>query len=392
MTDAKKHQRYWIDVVARALDVLEALEPQETALTLTEVSTRLGLSRSSLFRLLYTLEKKGWIERVQGGRKFRRVSRRRSYRVGYAMLSSQFPYSIDVSRGLQEAADRHGIELIVKDNCYNPEVALLNAEAFVREKADFVIECQAHERVAPVISHLLAEAGIPSLAIDIPQPGAVFFGANNYQAGLIAGEVLGEFAAARWAGQVDKLLMLELPDAGPIPQARIMGALNRVQGVLGPLPDADVIHINGKGTFADSFQVMRSVLKSIPENARILVAAINDPSAVGAVRALEAENRMANAAVVGHNATREARAELRKTNSCLIGSVGYFAEKYGEQIIPIVLKILDGVAVPPAVYIEHCLISGKNVDQYYPADAGEQEFREPGAPLVAYPPYATVFS
>jgi ribose transport system substrate-binding protein len=54
-------------------------------------------------------------------------------------------------------------------------------------------------------------------------------------------------------------------------------------------------------------------------------------------------------------------------NSCLIGSVGFFPEKYGEQIIPLVLKILAGEAVPPMVHIQHVFLNAKNLADYYPA-------------------------
>ena len=40
------------------------------------------------------------------------------------------------------------------------------------------------------------------IAIDIPHPGATYFGANNYQAGLLAGHYLARWAksagTARW--------------------------------------------------------------------------------------------------------------------------------------------------------------------------------------------------
>lgn len=391
MSRAEPNRRYLIEAVARALDVLRVLEPQGAALTLTDLAEKCGVSRSSMFRLLYTLENKGWVERVPGTRKYRRVGGRRKYRVGYAMESSQFAYSIDVTKGLLEAASRYGVDLLVRDNCYSAEVALLNAEAFVRERMDFVIECQVHERIAPVISHLLAAAGIPALAIDIPQPGAVFFGANNYQAGLIAGEALAEYAATHWGGRVDKLLLLELPDAGPIPQARMTGVVNKVVAVLGAPGPGDIIHVDCGGTLAGSYQVTRNLLRSLPRETKLLVAAINDPSAVGAVRALEEAGWAAQAAVVGHNATREARTELRKKNSCLIGSVGYFPEKYGEKIIPLVLKILEGAPVPPAVYVEHRLITAENLELYYPDSEPEETTPDAGETAQSYPPQLLAF-
>jgi ribose transport system substrate-binding protein len=47
----------------------------------------------------------------------------------------------------------------------------------------------------------------------------------------------------------------------------------------------------------------------------------------------------------------------------------YFPEKYGDRIIAIAMDILNGKAVPPAVFTSHQLITRENVDHYYPNDA-----------------------
>lgn len=364
----ENEQRYFIEVVSKALDLLAAFENSDRDLTFTDLTKRLQIPRSSVFRLLYTLEKKGWLERTEGGRKFRKVSRNRRYRIGYGMLGSQFAYAHDVSRGLQQAAERHGVQLLIADNCFDGEVALMNARMFIRERVDFVIECQVSEAVAPVIAHLFAEAKVPTIAVDIPQPGATFFGGNSYQAGLFAGRALGEAAKNRWGGKVDKVILLEYPDAGSKTQARMTGALFGIEEILGPLVRTTVLHIDCRGTFQGSFHAMIGVLNNLPPASRILLAAINDPSAVGAVRALERLKRAEHAVVVGQNATQDARAELQKPDSCLLGSVGYFPEKYGAQIIPLALKILEGNVAPPAVYVEHALVTRENLIQYYPDD------------------------
>jgi ribose transport system substrate-binding protein len=363
-----KNARYFVASVSRALDVLDLFGSNNPELSLSEIAKQLKLTRGSAFRVLFTLDQKGWVEKVPGTKKFRRVYRANRFRVGYAMLSGEFPFVRDVSLGLSEAAGKFGVELITFDNCGNAEIALMNARAFVDKRVDFVIEFQPHERVAPIIAHYFAEAKIPCLAIDIPQPGAVFFGADNYRAGLIAGRALGEHALARWNGQVDKVILMEVPHVGHVPGARVTGAVNGIQEVLGSEPDTDVIHVNCGGTLHDGYQVMSTLIRSIPSSARVLVATLTDPIAVGAVRALEEAGRTEYAAVMGQNATIEARMEMRKEGSCLIGSVGYFPEKYGEQIMPLVLSILGGGAVSTAVYIHHFLITKENVDRYYRED------------------------
>lgn len=69
---------------------------------------------------------------------------------------------------------------------------------------------------------------------------------------------------------------------------------------------------------------------------------------------------------MGQNAIREARRELRRPGTRLIGSVGCFPERYGEELIPLALAILQKKPVPPAAYIKHQLITPGNIEMMYP--------------------------
>jgi ribose transport system substrate-binding protein len=72
---------------------------------------------------------------------------------------------------------------------------------------------------------------------------------------------------------------------------------------------------------------------------------------------------------MGQNASMEARAELRRRPTRLIGSVAYFPERYGYGIIALALDILKKKPVPPAVFVKHQLVTPENVDRVYPNDA-----------------------
>ena len=255
--------KYFIEVVAKGLDVLDSFRRSEDELTLSEIAKRTGLSTSYAFRLLHTLEQKGWVRRVAGTKKYHRVNRTQRWRVGFAMQSGELEFSRDVLSGLEEAAELHGVQLIVSDNRNSEDAALENAEMFVRQGVDFVIEFQVNELIAPVIAHKFAEAKIPCLAIDIPQPGAVFFGADNYRAGLMAGRALGEHARDYWRAEAGRVLLLELPRAGPVPQARMTGALNGIQEIIGPLPEGDIVHLDSRGTIEESRRVTLAFLKKL---------------------------------------------------------------------------------------------------------------------------------
>jgi ribose transport system substrate-binding protein len=52
------------------------------------------------------------------------------------------------------------------------------------------------------------------------------------------------------------------------------------------------------------------------------------------------------------------------TNTRLLGSVAFFPKRYGEDLIRVSLDILNRRAVPPAVFVEHKLITPGTVDRF----------------------------
>ena len=77
---------------------------------------------------------------------------------------------------------------------------------------------------------------------------------------------------------------------------------------------------------------------------------------------------MDSCAIMGQNASVEGRAELRQPGTRLIGSVAYFPEKYGDDIVALALDILHRRPVPPAVFVKHQLVTAETVDHIYPND------------------------
>jgi ribose transport system substrate-binding protein len=59
-------------------------------------------------------------------------------------------------------------------------------------------------------------------------------------------------------------------------------------------------------------------------------------------------------------------------NTRLVGSVAYFPERYGEDIIRLSLDILNHRQVAPALFVDHKLVTPKTVDHYYPNDGLER--------------------
>ncbi len=362
--------RYIVKSIVHAAQVLRAFPSPREALQLRDVVQRTRLTKGMCFRILYTLHECGLIEKI-GPNAYR--SRLNSvaatkYRIGYAAQGQDTSFAKEVDRSLRQAADHNeALELLAVDNRYDSETALRNAEYLVSEHVDLVIEFQTDHAVAPVIASKYLRAHIPMIAVDIPHPGATYFGANNYEAGLIAGRHLAKWVKRHWGGDVEELILLEIRRAGQFVQMRLQGAASGFKETLRPLPEPQIVRLDGDGQFRTSFEVLR---KHIRErlSGRAVIAAANDPSALGALRAFEEAGQADRCWVVGQNAEPDVREAMREPQTRLIGSVDYFPERYGPALLRLAIDILRGKSVPPAVFIQHRMITPENVDRYYPGD------------------------
>jgi len=357
-----------VQAVVRACDIVKAFRHECEELQLADVMERTSLRRTTAFRLLQSLVSGGLLERTARGYyrcPFTPTSERR-YRLGFA-AQTHSEFSRGVAESLQRAAARERIDLITVNNRYSPKEALRNADLLVRERVDLVLEFQTYERVAPVIAAKFLEARIPVIAIEIPHPGAIYFGANNYQAGLIAGRALGRWAKENWEGEVEQLMLLELPIAGPLPGLRITGIQDALRAELPRLTNLPVLRLDGKGEFDQILSVVRRSVSRNPRR-RTLVGTVNDMCALAALRAFEEAGAGQLCAVVGQNAIHEAREELRRQGTRLIGTVAYFPERYGDELIPLAMNLLAQKPVPSSTFVKHQLLTPKNVNLIYPLD------------------------
>src|SRR5215471_17920910 len=141
--------RYLVKSVMHAAQLLSAFRSTGEALPLREIAARSNLPKSMTFRLLYTLERCGMIEKAGENLYRSRVGpfRQRPFRLGYAAQGTDYQFSKAVSASLQRAAEAAGLELICLDNRYSAKTAQRNADVLVRERVDLVVEFQTDDHV-----------------------------------------------------------------------------------------------------------------------------------------------------------------------------------------------------------------------------------------------------
>lgn len=358
---------YLLTTLAKGLAALRLVESFARPTTTTEIASAMGLNRVGVLRLLHTLEREGYLRR-DAGRRYCAVQRRKAARIGYCAPLTGTRFRRTVAESLQKAAADAELGLTVLDNPEDdPATAIHNAEFLVELGVGAAILFQPQQRVAHGLADVLQRAAIPFISIDSPIPGGFYFGANNYEAGRLAGRTLGAFARRQWQGRCHRVVLLEAHLASQPVEARFSGALVGLREILPGFPESRVHHVDGQGHRDTSFRIIKEVLQGQRPGAKILISCFNDPAAIGALDAVRELGREREVAIVGQNATAEVHRELADPTSPLIASVAYFAERYGERLVDMCQKLIRREAVPPAVLVEHTVLTRENWRRYYPA-------------------------
>jgi ribose transport system substrate-binding protein len=349
---AKIKRLYLIPILSKALDVIELLEQHHAPLTLEDVYQKTHISKTSVYRILKTLVHRGYLAQSQNGQ-YRLVSRPRRLRFGFAVQSAEMPFSVAVAQSVTAAAAASGVELIILDNRYDPDVAIQNAEELVSKRVDLVLEFQVEEVVAPRIAHIFRKADIPLIAIDVPHPNATYFGVDNFEAGHEVGAILANYAQRKWNGQVDRVIGVGFSEAGSFVQSRITGAFDGIREGLPHLSSDRFSQIEGRGMREASHRAMKEVLRNHHRGERILVAAATDSSALGVLDAARELGCEQDFAIAGQDCIPEALSEMRSGKSALVGSISHEVETYGPRLIQLGIALLRGNIVPPYNYVRH---------------------------------------
>jgi ribose transport system substrate-binding protein len=303
----------------------------------------------------------------------------RRFRVAFANLNEEPGTRIDglgftgaeIRRSFELASRSLPLDMIYYDNGGDAEKAVGNAREAVSSKVDLLIEYNSDAKANAEIGRHLKTAGIPLLAVNYSIPGAPLYTADNIAAGRIAGEALGKFAKENWPDQTPVAAILgDVSDPGAAVTARIQGL---TEGLRQELSDLSPVQLDSAGHSVRAGSVLAKFLVTQTRR-KILVAALDDASALAAKSAVETAGRMSDCVIVSQGADRSIhggaseKKEIDPANrgSIVLGSVAYFFDRYGYEILPIALRMLRGEQVPSQTSTKHILISAKNVFVEYP--------------------------
>lgn len=273
---------------------------------------------------------------------------------GVSFQTMNNPFFVELNDGIREVVESHGDQLDTLD-------AQFNSLKQKNDIFDILLKNAAGVFINPVnwegIRGSLLQAkqkSIPCIIVDAPAKDADLalctVASDNVEAGRLAAKALVK------ARPKAKVVILH--------HSINKACLDRVEGFqeeLKKYPDVTVLDIQeGKGSAEGARPVMRDLLGRFAD----LDAAfpINDPSALGAISALESANKLKDVTVVSVDGSAEGINAI--TNGKLYSTSAQFPKEIGRMAAEAMYKHLEGKPVEKEIKVRVELITSENADSF----------------------------
>lgn len=285
------------------------------------------------------------------------------FKIGYISLGDSVPFVKLVSDGIKESAEDAGQELVFCDSEIDAAKALACAQNLKVQGVEGVLNFQVFQDSSPEVC--AAYGSVPTIAIDIVQPPCqiAFMGANNHEAGRLGGAELGKYAKEQWDCDFTAYVSLESTAAGAANEARMGGWRDGFKESCEIPADKERV-LDGADRTDPALTQMTDLLGALPGD-RIIVVAINEDGILGAIGAANTLGRQTDLYYGGQGTDPSIWKDVA-CNPNYIVSVAYYPERYGELLIPNMVKALQGETIPEEIFTEHEIVNKDNIRTVYP--------------------------
>ena len=262
--------------------------------------------------------------------------------IGFSALSLKNPFFKIISDQLVTDAEEAGFKVIVVDGNDDVSNQSNQVDTFIAQRVTaIVLNPKDGNAIIPAVKKANA-AGIPVFTCDLPiAEGSdanvvAHVGTDNYAGGHLAGQAMIE-AVGELGGEI---LVLHYKTA--------TSCIDRVNGFTDEIDEYNAEHMEGK------FQIVaeldgggsqdvgyKATLDAVQQHPNLVgIFAINDPSALGAVTALEQSGKADQIKVVGFDGQLEGKQAIKEGK--IYADPIQFPEQMATMTVENIVKYLDG--------------------------------------------------
>jgi ribose transport system substrate-binding protein len=277
--------------------------------------------------------------------------------IGVSIQNREAQFYQDMERGMKDEAAKYGYTVVVVDAARDNAKQQSQVEDFISQKVAAIV-------LTPYDSHAIGSAiveanksNIPVFTADIAnasKDGKVVshIASDNVQGGAQAGKLMCEALP----GHVGTIAIIDEPEVTSV-QDRVKGFK---QSITANCPGVTIVSdIDGGGERAKASSSMEDILQSHKDLKGVF--GINDDSALGAAKAVQAAGLQGKIAVIGYDAAPEARTAIAAGS--MYGDAIQHPDQIGAKTIDAIHDYFSGKTPAPKIAVA--------VGTFTKADAGK---------------------
>lgn len=269
-------------------------------------------------------------------------------KIGVSLLTMSNPFFRDLGEAMKTEAAKRNMEVILTAGEFDAAKQRAQISDFIVQRVGAIVLSPCDSKAVGTSIMDANKAGIPVFTVDIAALGGAgkvvsHIATDNYGGGKLAAQAMIE--ALKGQG---KVAILDHPE--------VESVILRTKGFKEELAEQAkkqgvkitvVASLPGGGAKDKSFKAAEDLLQAHPDLKGIF--AINDPSALGAVAALEKAGRLGSVAVVGFDGMPEGKQAIKAGQ--IYADPIQFPDRIGSTAVQSIAKYFDGDDVPAQILI-----------------------------------------
>ena len=277
-----------------------------------------------------------------------------AFRIGATYMTMNNPFYSVIDEELRLKIESRGDILLTRDPALDQEKQNMQVHELLEEGIDLLVLNPVNYQQVQSALEEAKEAGVPVVVVDSQVSDtdlvACTITSDNYGAGVLCAQHL---MRTRDSAHI---VLLEHPTA--------QSAVDRIQGFCDTIADQPAYQIVGRANSEGQLEIAMPELSALLEKGKQIdtIMALNDPTAMGAMAALEEHMVLDQTLVYGVDGAPEAKSMIAEGS--LTGTVAQFPIRIGQTTAQTIYQILSGESYPSDITIPVELITSENLDEF----------------------------
>ena len=269
-------------------------------------------------------------------------------KIGVSVADQSNPFYIDIVDGMESAA-KDGDELVIVDAGFDAAKQLNDIDDMIQQGVKVMLIDPDDSNAIKSAVEACDAAGIPVIAYNSPLNFEIAstVATDNYLAGQLVGEAMGK--ALDGKGEV-AMLTYNVAEV-------CLDRANGFKDAIAEYPDIKIVEEQEIQPGTDTaLPVAENILQAYPDLAGMF--ALNDPSALGCVAAVESANLLDQVQIVGVDGSDDAKAAIAEGK--MLASAAQDPVQIGSVAIETAYKVIAGEEVEKDIKIPSYLVDASN--------------------------------